>query len=187
MNDGPRWRVIASSYPIDTRFLRLRKDTIELPDGTRVEEYFVRESRGFVIIFALTQDERVLLVRQYKHGAARTLLELPAGAIDPGEEPAQCARRELLEETGYAASSMEFVRAFVTDPTNSDTLAHLFVARGAHRVAEQNLDPTESIEVSLASLAELHALTRDGAIESLPHVAAVYLMLERLGFPQSKN
>src|SRR5579872_3649919 len=110
--DRPLWRVTASHYVIDTPHLRLREDTVELPDGTIVERYFVRESRGFVVIFALTPDRRVVLVRQYKHGIGRVVLELPAGAIDPGETPMETARRELSEETGYEADSMEQVRSF---------------------------------------------------------------------------
>ena len=172
------WRVTASSYVVDTRFLRLRKDTIELPDGTVVEDYYVRESRGFIIVFALTADNRVVLVRQYKHGIARELLELPAGAIDPGETPLETAIRELAEETGYEAASMELVRSFVTDPTNADTIAHLFLARHAHKTREQDLDPTERITVQLASLDELRALVREGTIDSMPHVAAIYFMLD---------
>ncbi|HEV3154168.1 MAG TPA: NUDIX hydrolase [Candidatus Baltobacteraceae bacterium] len=178
--DRPKWRVTASSYVIDTPHLRLRKDTIELPDGTLVPEYFVRESRGFVVIFALTPEDRVVLVRQYKHGAARVLLELPAGAIDPGEEPLQTALRELAEETGYEAESMELVKSFVSDPTNSDSVAHLFLARNARRTREQDLDVTEDISVELASLDDLHAYVRDGTIFVMPQVAAIYTVLDHL-------
>lgn len=174
------WRVTASSYVVDTPFLRLRKDRIELPDGTIIDDYYVRESRGFVVIFALTPENRIVLVRQYKHGIGKTLLELPAGAIDPGETPPQCAARELAEETGYTAPAMEFVRSFVVDPTNSDTIAHLFLARGARRTQTQELDVTENIVVELASPAELREMVRDGIIDSVPHVASIYLMLDRL-------
>ncbi len=172
------WRVTASSYAIDTRFLRLRKDSIELPDGTLIEDYYVRESRGFAIVFAMTPDERVVLVRQYKHGIGRVLLELPAGSIDPGEEALHAATRELAEETGYEASSVEYVRGFVADPTNSNTIAHLFLARGARRTCEQNLDVTEAIDVELASFDELRAMVRDGTIDCMPHVAAIYAVLD---------
>lgn len=177
----PNWRVTASSYVIDTPHLRLRKDTIELPDGTIVNDYFVRESRGFVVIFALTDDDRVVLVRQYKHGAGRILLELPAGAIDPGEEPRQTALRELAEETGYEAGSMELLRSFVTDPTNADTIAYLFLARGARKTREQDLDVTEDIQVELASVPQLRELVRDGSINVMPQVAAIYTALDRTG------
>lgn len=174
----PDWRVIASSYVIDSHFLRLRKDTIELPDGTIIPDYYVRDSRGFIIVFAVTEDERVVLVRQYKHGIARELLELPAGAIDPGEEPLQTAIRELAEETGYEAQSMENVRSFVTDPTNSNSIAHVFFARNARKTAEQDLDPTEAITVELVTLDRLRELVRDGTIDSMPHVAAIYFLLD---------
>lgn len=178
--ETPEWRVIASSYVIDTRFLRLRKDTIELPDGTVIEDYFVRESRGFVVVFAITEDNRVVLVRQYKHGAARTLLELPAGAIDPGEEPLQTAVRELAEETGYEGGSMEFVRSFLTDPTNSNSTAYLYMARNARRTGYQDLDVTENITVELATLDELRGLLKDGSIEVMPQIAAIYVALDAL-------
>ncbi|HZT12002.1 MAG TPA: NUDIX hydrolase [Candidatus Baltobacteraceae bacterium] len=176
----PPWRVTASRYVVDTRHLRLREDTIELPDGTIVEGYFVRESRGFVVIFALTPDNRVVLVRQYKHGIGRVVLELPAGAIDPGEEPLQTARRELSEETGYEAPALELVRSFVTDPTNADTVAHVFLAKGARQTGRQELDVTESIQVELATLADLRRFVRDGTIDVMPQVAAIYTVLERL-------
>ncbi len=175
-----RWRVTASRYAIDTPFLRLRQDTIALPDGTLVEDYFVRESRGFAIIFAMTGERRVLLVRQYKHGIGRELLELPAGALDSGETPLDAAVRELKEETGYTAPAMTFVRSFVVDPTNADTIAHLFIARGAHPTCEQHLDVTENITVESAALDELPALVQDGTIDSIAHVASIYVALDLL-------
>lgn len=177
---NPQWRIVDSSYVVDTRFLRLRKDTIELPDGTVIPDYYVRDSRGFIIVFAVTEDGRVPLVHQYKHGIGRELLELPAGAIDPGEEPVQTAVRELAEETGYSAHSMELVRSFVTDPTNSNTIAHLFLARGARKTSEQHLDPTENITVELATFDELRRFVRNGTIDSMPHVAAIYSVLDAL-------
>jgi 8-oxo-dGTP pyrophosphatase MutT (NUDIX family) len=176
---GSRWRVTSSSYVIDSEHLRLRKDRIELPDGRTIEEYYVKESRGFVVIFATTPDGRVVLVRQYKHGIDRELLELPAGAIDPGEKPLQTALREFSEETGYAGA-MEHVHSFCTDPTNADTVAHLFYAPSVTLAGKQNLGLGEAITVELATLDELHAFVRDGTIDSLAHVASIYLMLDRL-------
>ena len=176
MNKG--WRVTESSYAVDTRFLRLRKDTIELPGGQTIRDYYVRESRGFVIICAVTPDNQVVLVRQYKHGIGRELLELPAGAIDPGETPAQTAARELMEETGYTAPPMEPVRTLVAEPTNSDSVAHLFLARGAVRTGAQSLDVTEDISVQTVPVSGLRAMVKDGAIDCMPHVASIYLLLD---------
>lgn len=146
-----------------------------------VDEYFVRESRGFSIVFALTTDERVVLVRQYKHGIGEVMLELPAGAIDPGETPEQCALRELTEETGYVAGSLLHVRTFATDPTNSDSRFHLYVARDATPTGIQNLDITEEIDVVLAPLDEVRAMALDGRIEGGSQVAAVLVALAALG------
>jgi len=177
--DESRWRVTSSSYVVDTQYLRLRKDRIELPDGRIIEDYYVRESRGFAVVFATTPDGRVILVRQYKHGIGKVLLELPAGAIDPGEEPLQTAMREFAEETGYAGS-MQHVRTFCTDPTNANTVAHLFYAPNVRAAGKQNLGLGEDITVELATFDELHAMVRDGTIDSAPHVASIYVMLDRL-------
>jgi len=176
----PDWRVTDSSYAIDTQYLRLRKDRIELADGTVIDDYYVRESRGFVIVFALTADGRVVLVHQYKHGISQTLLELPAGAIDPGETPEACAARELAEETGYRGSPPELVRSFIIEPTNSNSIGHLFVIRDAEERQAQQLDVTEKIDVRLVTLPELREMVRDGTIDSVSHVASIYLVLDRL-------
>jgi 8-oxo-dGTP pyrophosphatase MutT (NUDIX family) len=178
--DEPGWQVTASSYVLDSPYLRVRSDRVRLPNGTIIEDYFVRESRGYVIVFALTRERNVVLVRQYKHGARKVLLELVAGAIDEGEEPLETAIRELAEETGYGSGSMEYVRSFVTDPTSADTVGHLFFARDAIESGDQQLDDTEDITVELAPLAQLRAMIRSGEIESMPHVGAILFMLDRL-------
>ena len=180
MSELRPWRIISSEYRIETPFLRLRADRVELPNGHVVEDYYVRESHGFSVIFALTDDARVVLVRQYKHGAAEIVLELPAGAIDPGEDAEACARRELAEETGYDAPAFAHVRSFLADPTNSDSRAHLFIARGAVRSGEPDPDFTEEIEVVLVPLAELRAMALDGRIAAASQVAAVLVALEAL-------
>lgn len=174
------WRVTSSSYAIDDKYLRVRKDRIELPNGTIVEDYYVRESRGYIVVFALTPDGRAVLVRQYKHGIGRELLELVAGAIDSGEEPAHCAARELAEETGYTGDPPELIRPLVTEPTNSNTIGHVFLIRNAQRTQAQALDVTEKIDVELATLDELLEHVRDGTIDSMAHVAAIYLVLDLL-------
>ena len=175
------WRVVSSEYRIDTKFLRLRADRVELPSGAVVEEYFVRESRGFCVIFALTADDDVLLVRQNKHGAAQIVTELPAGMIDADESPAACASRELAEETGYTGSPPEFVRTFLADPTNATAHFHLFIVRDAVCTCPQQPDVTEDIEVRLASVEEVRAMALDGRISGASQVAAVLVSLAHLG------
>ena len=178
-----KWLVLASEYRINTKFLRLRADRVQLSDGTVVEEYFVRESRGFAVVLALTSDRLVPLVRQYKHGAGEIMLELPAGMIDPDEDPAACAARELAEETGFTGGAPEHVRTLYADPTNSTSAMHLFVVRDAARTREPELDVTEAIEVDMVSLDELRAMAYDGRITASSQVAAVLLALAYLERP----
>jgi len=174
------WRILDSDYRIQTKFLRLRADRVELPSGDVVEEYFVRESRGFCVVFALTPDENVLLVRQYKHGIREIVTELPAGMIDDDETPEACAERELAEETGFTGSAPQHVRTFLTDPTNATGRFHLFVVRDAVRTREPVFDVTEDIEVDVVPVDEVRAMALDGRIASGSQVAAVLVALAHL-------
>lgn len=175
------WRILSSEYRIQTRFLRLRADRVELPSGHVVDEYFVRESRGFCVVFALTPQRGVLLVRQYKHGIGEIVTELPAGMIDEGETPEACAVRELAEETGYTGTPPEHVRTFLTDPTNATGRFHLYVVRDAVPTTVPSLDVTEEIEVEIASVDEVRAMALDGRIAGGSQVAAVLVALAHLG------
>ena len=179
---APPWRVVDSKIVIESPFFRLRCDQIELPDGTRVADYYVRESRGFAVVFAVTSDDRVVLVRQYKHGIGEVVLELPAGGIDPGEDPATCAARELAEETGYASEPDDFahLRTFVLDPTGSTSRFHLYLARDARPVAKQKFDPLEDITIELATFDDVRRYVRDGEINVGSQTAAVYYALDTL-------
>ncbi len=175
--EKPRWRRIASRLVIDSPFLRIRQDTVELPNGTVVPEYFVRESAGFVMIFALTTDERVILVRQYRYGSDTLSLELPAGMLEPGEDPETCAARELLEETGYEAQRIRPLASYAAEAVRSDGRAYIFTATNARKVAEPQPDLTEHLEVEFATLEEFAAMLRDGRIDSLASVATGYRAL----------
>ncbi len=175
-----RWTIRSSDYIVDRPFLRVRSDTVELPDGTIIEGYFVRESRGFAIVAALTPERQVVMVRQYKHGVAQIVLELPAGMIDAGESPDACAIRELAEETGYVGDAQRLLRSLFADPTGSNASFHVFLIENAVPKFAQSLDTTENIVVETTSLEDLHAAVRDGRIASGSQVAAAYIALDHL-------
>ena len=174
------WRVTDSTYVIDTPYLRLRKDTIVLPSGQQVDDYFVRETNGFVIIFALTPDGQVVFTRDYRHGVGAYLLGLPGGQIDTAESPADCASRELAEETGYAGTTPEFVQSFTVAPVNSDGEFYVYVIRDVHASVAQSFDVTEDIAVELYPLDELLTMVRDRRINVSSHALAIYATLDYL-------
>jgi ADP-ribose pyrophosphatase len=174
------WTTVSSRYRIDEPFLRLRCDTVELPNGMVIENYFVRESHGFAIVLAVTPDERIVLVRQYKHGIGRIVVELPAGMIDPGEDPAAAAVRELAEETGFVGDPPQLLRSLFADPTSSDGIFHIYAVCNARPALAQQLDPSEDIVVETVSRAEFSRFVRDGTLASGPQVAAGYIALDFL-------
>jgi ADP-ribose pyrophosphatase len=179
--EKPQWRVRRSTYAVDSPYMRLRSDELELPDGTIVQNYYVRESRGFVIILALTQDEQVILVRQYRYATDSIHLELPAGMLLDDEAPEACALRELAEETGYEVASCEPVTEFLPEPVRSTARAYVYIGRDARKTREPQLDPTEHLEVELVTLARFRALLADGTIDAGASIAGGYRALDYLG------
>lgn len=178
--EKPDWRLRASRYVVDSPYMRLRADEIELPNGTVVAEYYVRESRGYAVIVALTPDERVVLVRQYRYGSDAIHLELPAGLLAEDEDPGECAIRELAEETGYAVERAEAIGAFYHEPVRSNARAYVYIGTGAHVAGTPKPDPTEHLQAELVSLAAFRVMLSDGRIDAGGSVAAGYLALERL-------
>ncbi len=178
--EKPVWRLRASRYVIDSPYMRLRMDEVELPNGTIVPNYYVRESRGYAVVVALTADERVVLVRQYRYGSDAVHLELPAGLLEEDEEPRDCALRELAEETGYEAERCELTGEFLHEPVRSNARAYVYIASGARLAGAPNLDPTEHLQVELAPLSLFRRMLGDGRIDAGGSIAAGYLALDKL-------
>ncbi|HTU83056.1 MAG TPA: NUDIX hydrolase [Candidatus Acidoferrales bacterium] len=179
--EKPVWRVRSSRYLVESPYMRLRVDEVELPNGTVVPDYYVREGAGFVSVFPLTERDTVVLVRQYRYGSDTIGLELPAGTLDRDEAPLACACRELAEETGYEAATYELAAVYRPEPVRSNAFAYVFVARDARRTREPRPDPTEHLEVEEVDVDEFRAMLRDGTIEAGSTIAAGYRALEFAG------
>ncbi|HEY5425022.1 MAG TPA: NUDIX hydrolase [Candidatus Tumulicola sp.] len=179
--DKPLWHRRASALLVDSPHMRLRVDELELPDGTVIPDYYVRESEGFVVAFPVTTDGRIVLVRQYRYGSDAIHLELPAGGLEKGEGPRACAVRELLEETGYEAARWEFVGSYYAEPVRATAKAYVFLAMDARKTRDPHPDPTEVLEVELAGFDEFRAMLADGRIDAGHAVVAGYRALDRLG------
>jgi ADP-ribose pyrophosphatase len=171
------WRVLAQRYALKLPFFALRVDTVQTARGVVLDDYPVIESRDWICVVCLDEQGQAVMVKQYRHGVGRETLEFPAGRIDPGEQPLAAAMRELLEETGYSATQWTLLRTVSPDTTRSRTLAHVFLAKGARRVSEQNLEPSEDVEVTLRSLSEPALRTE---LSHAVHVLALLLASEAL-------
>lgn len=157
-----REETIASTQVYRGHFLDVRSDKVRLPDGgTAGREYVVHP--GAVMVVPLLDDGRVVIERQWRYPLARVMLEFPAGKLDPGEPPLQCAVRELIEETGYRAA--EWARAGILHNAiaYSNEGIEVWFARGLSAGARQ-LDAGEFLEVGIASQAELEDLARRGEL-----------------------
>ena len=140
------WEIITSSTAFSSPWLRVRKDVVRTNRGN-LTDYYVVERFDYVIVVAVTEEARLLTVRQYKHGAGQVVRELPAGYLDDGEDPLATAHRELREETGYEASNIEPLGVLFASPSASSHHAHVFLATGLRRAGEQELDANEKIAV----------------------------------------
>ncbi len=157
------------------RVVTLEVDRVRLPDGSHTEREVVRH-RGAAVILPVLDDGRVLLVRQFRYPVGESLLELPAGTLEPGEEPRHCAGRELVEETGWRAGSLRDLGGFYSTPGFTDERLHAVLATGLKRVEDPPPgDADESIEVVAMDLEEVLALARDGAIRDGKTLAAILL------------
>ena len=175
------WQTLHSELVVDHQWYKLRRDHVRLPTGQELDDYFVSVRADVALIFAVTEDQRVVLVRQYKHGRGEILLELPGGVLDAGENtPLEAAHRELLEETGYASDQIEQVLAVSDNPTKDTNRIYFFLARDARQVAAQQLDETENIEVLTVPLAEIEGLVLSGQIRVAGSVALCLLALRKL-------
>jgi len=179
------WEVLSTRQVIDTPFLKIRSETVALPDGTIISDYFIIENRGWVGIVPITEDGRFIINKQYKHGVGQEVLEFPAGGIDPHEkDPLVAAQRELMEETGYSVEpgQIELLSHMMANPTGAVTEVWWYLARNVRKTGEQKIDPAEVIENILLTPSELIELLRSGHFKVQGHVAAAYLAFERLGY-----
>jgi len=142
------------------RRLEVIREAVRLPDGRVVPEYWRFIMAVFSVMYAETEDGRVIVLRQYRHGPRTTVLSLPAGHVEAGEEPAAAAARELLEETGYQADVWQPLGSFTTAANAQCATGHAFRATGCRKVAEPDSGDLEETEVLLLPRAELVAAVR---------------------------
>jgi 8-oxo-dGTP pyrophosphatase MutT (NUDIX family) len=175
--DGhPRpWERLSSEEVAEYEMFRVREDRSRSPKDGEAHTFQVAVSPGGVAVLALTDDGRLVMVEQFRHGTRTLSLELPSGVVDDGEAPEEAARRELREETGFEGGEPRVLGCFELNPSWQKTAVHAVLVRGARRDGEKDEDAGEDIRVRLLPVAEVRRGVLAGEIDAAATLCALAL------------
>lgn len=176
-----KWEVLSSEYLFNDLWFKVRKETCKTPGGKIVSPYYVYDFPTWVAAVPVTEDGKIIMVRQYRHALGETCIELPGGCVDATDESLEAAiRRELSEETGYTFSNVTALGKISANPSTNSNLLHMFLATGGKKTTEQHLDANEEIEVEFFTLDEVKQLLDDNKIVQAMHVSTLYYAMKKL-------
>ena len=158
------WKILKSEYLIRKPWLTARCDSLELPDGRIMPEYYVLEYPDWVNVIAITKDGKFVMEWQYRHALSVEAFELPCGVMEKGESPLEAAQRELAEETGYGGGEWHEMMTISPNPGAMTNLTHCFVATDVGKTSVQHLDEHEYLSVHLLDRNEVFALLKENKI-----------------------
>lgn len=182
MTDDPPWTVLGSRLLLEDRWIRLRADHLRTAAGVELSPWYVLDYPDWAVVVALTDDDRLVLVRQWRHAAQAWCLELPGGVMDPGDADAVAAtRRELLEETGHAARDWRYLYGAFPNPAIQTNRIHMVLATGAHPAAPVAHEAGEHIAVECMKVDAVLAGIGTGLLGQSMHVGAVLVGLAAAG------
>lgn len=176
------WKVLSSSYLFKDLWFTVRKDKCITPENTIVDPYYVYEFPTWVTVVALTEEKKIIMVRQYRHALGETLMEIPGGCVDDTDKSfVEAAQRELLEETGYVCDQYEYLGKISANPSTNSNIMHMYLALNGKKIKEQELDHNEEIEVYLFSIEEVKDMLKNNEIMQAMHATSLFYALNKLG------
>lgn len=175
-----KWQKLASKYLVKEKWATLRVDTCKIQGGKIKDDYYVLEYPDWVNAVALTAENKIILVRQYRYGSDIISLEIPGGVMDDGEDPETSIKRELQEETGYTFESCELIATLYPNPATSDNRTFTYLLKGGIKAHEQHLDEHEILNVEEYTIEEVKQLLNENKIAQALHVAGLFYGLMRL-------
>jgi 8-oxo-dGTP pyrophosphatase MutT (NUDIX family) len=147
MNENNTWQTIESESILSTYHVSINKDKVQLLDGAVIDDFYTVTIPDAALVVALTNDGKVLLKSEYRYACKEEVIECPAGMVNLGEDPADTARRELLEETGYVSDDWTYLGPTWESTSKLTNTMHLFLAKDCRKVGSQQLDENEHIDV----------------------------------------
>jgi 8-oxo-dGTP pyrophosphatase MutT (NUDIX family) len=176
------WRRTGDRTVLRDRWIHLRAERWETPRGVSLDPWWMLDWPNLVHVVALTPDDRLVLVRQFRPGAGLVTLELPGGIIESGEsDPVAAGRREFTEETGYTALEFRHLVDLPPDPAHCSNRLHFVLALGCSPERQQVLDPGEDIALATPTVAEVLAGLGQGVMQNATHVGGLLLGLRAAG------
>lgn len=168
-------KTLNSQRIYEGKIINLRKDQVTVSNGTSYRE--IIEHNGGAVLAAVTEDEKMVMVRQFRKPAERVMLEVPAGKIDPGEQPLEAALRELKEETGYTPGNIEFLTKFYPSVGYSEEVLYLYLCTDL-TAGETHFDENEAIDIEEIPVKQLYKMTMEGQIEDAKTIIAILMVKE---------
>ncbi|AFZ03664.1 NUDIX hydrolase [Calothrix sp. PCC 6303] len=178
MNKLKKWTTLKSEMVLNHNWCKVRQDEIQLPNGTIIDDFFVHIKPDVALVLAITENQEIIFVQQYRHAIDDFFIELPAGTFNPEQESSEeAALRELEEETGYIVQDIQKIATLYDRPSKDTNKTHLFFAKNAVQLGTRKLDVTEEIKIILIPVDQVLDKINQGEISVMGTVTALLMAL----------